>query len=74
MAFKRGEELPVHVHSVAHASFICAGSFRVFDGSGKNVIMRQGTSVLFPPGRAHGFVALEDGVIFQLYEPGVTDG
>jgi quercetin dioxygenase-like cupin family protein len=72
---KAGDELALHTHAVEHSSFVAHGSFRVFDGAGKERILEQGEAIHFPVGRPHGLTALVDGaVLVQAYQPGVTTG
>lgn len=72
---KAGDELALHTHKVEHISLVAYGSFRIFDGAGKETILKQGESIHFPVGRPHGLIALSDGaVLTQAYEPGVING
>ena len=66
--FKKGAVGEVHTHPHEQIGYIVEGSFEV-ETDGNKAIAEAGDSYYAAPDVPHGVVALEDGVIFDVFTP-----
>ena len=70
--FKKGAVGSLHHHIHRQVSFIQAGRFEVtIDGNKK--VLEQGDCFFVTPGLVHGVVALEEGVLVDVFTPARMD-
>lgn len=67
-AYGRGAECVLHSHPHEQMSLIKKGKFRYRIGD-EIMIMSEGDSLYCPPNTPHGAVALEDGIILDMFTP-----
>lgn len=68
VSFKKGAVGSLHSHPHTQVTYIQQGSFEVTIGSEKKTL-RAGDSFLAPSGIQHGVVALEDGILVDVFTP-----
>ncbi|MBN2330056.1 MAG: cupin domain-containing protein [Candidatus Omnitrophica bacterium] len=66
--FKKGAIGAVHSHPHEQIGYVVQGSFEL-EIDGKKEILHAGDTYYAAPDAAHGVVALEDGVIFDVFTP-----
>lgn len=70
--FRKGSVGSVHKHLHRQVTFVESGSFEVQIGLEKKVL-RIGDCFFIPPDVEHGVVALEDGVLVDVFAPARED-
>lgn len=68
VSFKKGAVGALHNHPHTQVTYIQQGSFEATIGSEKNTL-HAGDSFLIPSGVEHGVVALEDGILVDVFTP-----
>ncbi|MGC9329327.1 MAG: cupin domain-containing protein [Candidatus Hinthialibacter sp.] len=66
--FQKGAIGEVHSHPHEQIGYVVQGSFEL-EINGEKEILHAGDSYYAAPNVAHGVVALEDGVIFDVFTP-----
>ena len=66
--FKKGSVGKLHKHVHMQVTLIQSGSFEVMIGSEKKVL-HTGDGFLIPSGVEHGVVALDDGILVDVFTP-----
>lgn len=66
--FKKGAVGAVHTHTHEQVSYVLAGSFE-FELDGKKEVIKTGDSYYVSPDIPHGVVALEDGILLDIFTP-----
>jgi len=66
--FKKGGIGATHSHAHEQISYVIQGSFE-YTISGKTEIVSIGDSCYVPPNALHGVLALEDGVLMDVFSP-----
>lgn len=66
--FSKGAVGAVHAHPHLQTTYVVSGSFEFTIGEEKRVV-RAGDSLLMPPDVPHGTIALEDGVLVDVFSP-----
>jgi quercetin dioxygenase-like cupin family protein len=66
--FKKGAVGAMHAHPHVQTTYVVKGSFEFTIGEEKKVV-ETGDSLLMPPDVPHGTVALEDGVLVDVFSP-----
>jgi quercetin dioxygenase-like cupin family protein len=70
--FKKGSIGTMHVHPHTQVTYVEAGMFEVrIDGS--MTILSSGDCFFVPPNAEHGVVALQDGVLVDVFTPARKD-
>jgi quercetin dioxygenase-like cupin family protein len=70
--FKKDAVGNLHHHIHRQISYVQAGSFEVtIDGNVK--VLKQGDCFFVAPGLLHGVVALEDGILVDVFSPARMD-
>ncbi len=72
VSFKKGAVGVVHSHMHRQVSYVESGTFRVQIGKSEEVL-RAGDSFCVPPHVDHGAVAMESGVLIDVFAPARTD-
>lgn len=72
ITFESGAKGKSHQHPHEQITYVAKGSFS-FTIAGETKTVRQGDSVLMPPGAEHGVTALEDGVLIDVFHPARED-
>lgn len=72
ITFEKGAVGKVHVHPHLQSTYVVKGSFEFTIGDESKVV-RAGDSLLMPPDVPHGTVALEDGVLVDVFSPMRSD-
>lgn len=54
-AISPGNHIGLHDHLEEHEIFVLSGEGMVFDGSGREVLIRPGDSLFVPPEESHGY-------------------
>lgn len=70
--FAEGAVGALHHHPHRQATYVESGSFRVELG-GRLRVLRQGDAFFAPPSVEHGVVALEAGVLVDVFTPARED-
>ncbi len=70
--FNQGSIGPVHKHVHRQVTFVEHGSFEVQIGNEKK-ILKKGDCFFIPSGVDHGVVALEQGVLVDVFTPSRED-
>lgn len=68
VAFKKGAVGAVHNHPHEQISYVLKGSFE-FQCEGKKETIKAGDSYYTTPNQPHGVVALEDGILLDIFTP-----
>jgi quercetin dioxygenase-like cupin family protein len=68
ITFQKGSRGNVHSHSHLQITYVAKGSFE-FTIDGETKIVNQGDSVYMPANSVHGCVALEDGMLVDVFSP-----
>jgi quercetin dioxygenase-like cupin family protein len=66
--FAKGAIGALHSHPHEQVSYVVNGSFEATIGS-ETTILRTGDSYYVPPDQVHGVVALEDGLLLDVFTP-----
>ncbi|MBI1387051.1 MAG: cupin domain-containing protein [bacterium] len=66
--FRKGAVGAVHSHPHQQVGYIISGRFEL-EMNGEKQVVSAGDSYYVPSGAPHGVVALEDGVIFDVFTP-----
>ena len=66
--FNKGAIGAVHTHPHEQVCYVLAGSFE-FDLNGKKEVITQGDTYYVEPNIPHGVVALEDGILLDVFTP-----
>lgn len=66
--FKKGAVGAVHTHPHEQIGYVIKGSFE-FQADGKKEIIKTGDSYYTTPNQPHGVVALEDGILLDIFTP-----
>ena len=72
ITFEKGAVGKVHAHPHLQSTYVVKGSFE-FTIGGESKVVRAGDSLLMPPDVLHGTVALEDGVLVDVFSPMRSD-
>ena len=72
ITFKKGARGNTHSHPHLQITYIAKGSFE-FTIDGETRIVKQGDSVYMPSDAVHGVVALEDGILVDVFNPARED-
>lgn len=70
--FKKGAVGVRHRHPHTQVSFVEKGSFEV-EINGSRVVLKAGDSFFIPANMDHGAVALEEGVLIDVFTPARQD-
>lgn len=70
--FEKGAIGSLHHHAHRQVTFVQEGSFEV-EIAGKKNILSQGDSFFVAPGLVHGVVALEKGILVDVFTPARED-
>jgi quercetin dioxygenase-like cupin family protein len=68
ITFEKGAKGNIHAHPHLQITYVGKGSFE-FTIDGKTAVVHQGDSVYLPSGSVHGVLALEDGVLVDVFNP-----
>ena len=68
VSFQKGAVGAVHSHPHEQVSYVLKGSFE-FDLEGQKAVIRAGDTYYVSPGLNHGVVALEDGMLLDIFTP-----
>lgn len=68
VAFSKGAVGPIHRHVHSQTTYVLKGSFEVTIGS-EQKILKTGDGFYIPPNTDHGAVALEDGILIDVFSP-----
>ncbi|MDR3051740.1 MAG: cupin domain-containing protein [Oscillospiraceae bacterium] len=68
VGFDRGGVGAPHRHPHRQLTYCLAGAFR-FTVEGRDTDLRQGDTIFFPENSLHGCVALEPGVLLDVFTP-----
>ncbi|MCG8334426.1 MAG: cupin domain-containing protein [Proteobacteria bacterium] len=68
VAFDKGAVGPIHHHLHSQTTYVLEGSFEVTIGN-EQQILKSGDGFYIPPGVDHGAVALEDGILIDVFSP-----
>ncbi|MGE5605631.1 MAG: cupin domain-containing protein [Bacteroidota bacterium] len=66
--FKKGAVGAVHTHPHEQIGYVLKGSFEL-QSEGKKEIIKAGDSYYTTPNQPHGVVALEDGILLDIFTP-----
>lgn len=72
VTFAKGAIGYVHHHPHRQVSYVERGAFEVRLG-GETTVLREGDCFFVPPDVPHGVVALEDGVLVDVFTPARQD-
>lgn len=68
VTFEKGAVGDVHSHSHEQVCYVVSGSF-TYEEAGEKTTIRQGDSYYVAPDVPHGVVALESGVLLDIFTP-----
>ncbi len=68
ITFKKGAQGNTHSHPHQQITYVAKGSFE-FTIDGEKTVVKQGDSLLMPANSVHGTVALEDGMLVDVFTP-----
>lgn len=68
ITFSKGAVGEMHSHPHTQTTYVLDGVFEFIIGEEKSVVYK-GDSLLMPAGVPHGTVALEDGVLLDVFSP-----
>lgn len=68
VAFQKGARGAVHTHPHEQISYVLKGRFE-FEADGKKEVIEAGDSYYTAPNQPHGVLALEDGVLLDIFTP-----
>ena len=68
VSFEKGAVGAVHTHPHEQVCYVAEGSFE-FEADGKKTIISKGDSYYVEPDTPHGVVALEKGVLIDIFTP-----
>ncbi|MGB4658400.1 MAG: cupin domain-containing protein, partial [Mobilitalea sp.] len=68
ITFEQGARGNMHSHPHLQITYVGKGSFE-FTIEGKTDIVHQGDSIYIPSESMHGVLALEDGVLVDVFNP-----
>lgn len=68
VTFKKGSIGDIHSHEHEQISYVLKGKFKVTIGSEEKIIS-EGDTYYTSPNEEHGVVALEDGVLLDVFTP-----
>ena len=68
ITFQKGARGNVHAHEHLQITYIAKGSFE-FTIDGETKVVKQGDSVYMPSNAVHGVLALEDGILVDVFNP-----
>ncbi len=68
VSFEKGAVGAVHTHPHEQVCYVAEGSFE-FEADGKKTIISKGDSYYVEPNAPHGVVALEKGVLIDIFTP-----
>ena len=68
VSFEKGAVGAVHTHPHEQVCYVAEGSFE-FEADGKKTIISKGDSYYVEPNARHGVVALEKGVLIDIFTP-----
>ena len=68
VCFKKGAVGAVHTHPHEQVCYVAEGSFE-YEEDGKKSIISKGDSYYVGPNVPHGVVALEDGMLLDIFTP-----
>ena len=66
--FDKGGVGSVHTHPHEQITYVAKGKFE-FEIGGEKTVVAQGDSLYMPPNTPHGTLALEDGVLVDVFTP-----
>ena len=66
--FEKGAIGAVHTHPHEQVCYVAEGKFE-FETDGKKAIVEKGDSYYVEPNKPHGVVALEEGVLIDIFTP-----
>lgn len=68
VTFDKGGSGSMHRHVHEQITYVAKGSFE-FTIEGEKYVVHQGDSLYFPSNALHGCVALEDGILVDIFTP-----
>ncbi len=68
ITFQKGAQGNTHSHPHQQITYVAKGSFE-FTIDGEKSVVKQGDSVLMPSNSVHGTIALEDGILVDVFTP-----
>lgn len=68
ITFEKGARGNLHAHPHLQITYVGKGSFE-FTIDGKTAVVHKGDSVYLPSGSEHGVLALEDGILVDVFNP-----
>ena len=68
ITFQKGARGNTHSHPHQQITYVAKGSFE-FTIDGETAVVGHGDSVLMPSNSVHGTVALEDGILVDVFSP-----
>ena len=68
ITFKKGAAGTVHSHPHLQLTYVVSGSFQ-FTVNGETKVVNAGDSLCIPSTAVHGTMALEDGVLIDIFHP-----
>lgn len=68
VVFKKGAVGAVHTHPHEQIGYVLKGSFEL-EIEGKREVIKAGDSYYATPNQPHGVVALEDGILLDIFTP-----
>ncbi len=67
-SFVKGAVGTLHTHPHEQVGYVVHGSFEL-TLAGDKITIEQGDTYYVPPGEVHGVIALEDGVLLDVFTP-----
>lgn len=68
ITFEKGAKGYFHSHKHLQITYIAKGSFE-FTIDGETKVVKQGDSVYMPSDAVHGVIALEEGILVDVFNP-----
>lgn len=68
VSFEKGSIGSLHKHEHEQISYVLKGSFKVTI-NGKDSVLKEGDTYYTAPDEEHGVLALEDGVLLDIFTP-----
>lgn len=68
ITFEKGARGNMHAHPHLQMSYVAKGSFE-FKVDQETSVVKRGDSVYIPSGAEHGVLALEDGILVDVFNP-----
>ena len=68
VSFQKGSRGNTHQHPHRQITYVAKGKFE-FTIDGKSEVVEQGDSILIPGDAVHGVLALEEGILVDIFTP-----